>query len=626
MAMENTRSSSQSISSSQIIEMICSVVLLICLFLPWVTMLNFSITAFDVLNLGTKVNRALSYGPSASGGGFGMFVMTAFLFIHLVLFIVNAIVQFYKRMPLLSFYAAWMPVFVALAIWYKTAIGGSDEYAFGGFYGMNIGAGAVLTLLAGLLMQFSAWTTMGVHYKEYRKSFRVTIIWCIAGWLFFFVGGAIASSKDPSMFSMFLDNPILILITILLGFVASLGVGHTLWLIYGGIVMLFSATNAPAAPQPAVHPEQEKADEFLDKVRKRSDEELKNILQHKEDYNEHLVRAAQEVVLERISNPTPANAAPAETTDSKYDAYMPSAYQPKSEPVSVSAGTSTSASERVIASSSSDAKEIKSGQALKPEKESGKVIEDHSAESVVLATPPSKNRHFVIISILTGVLLAVGGALGYFLWYAPYVKDRDAPRTYVVANNVFLRSSRLSGVEYNILAKIPYGTEVITYNKLGEWADVKVEGKEGVIAAPYLLDSNDFVLLNSVWGDADTKECIESSKCRLAILDYIKMNHLKTGPGAWIIYTRPVNQKPNTVFYPRLYDRNSKYTDFMFIIGDSATGNRVLVCYSFEDTTEKPIFRFSTGAPQAGFIKNVVNKYGNVQVVFDNNQTINLSL
>lgn len=46
----------------------------------------------------------------------------------------------------------------------------------------------------------------------------------------------------------------------------------------------------------------------------------------------------------------------------------------------------------------------------------------------------------------------------------PYAKDRDALRTYVVANNVFLRSSKVAGVEYNIL-QVPYGSELITYSK-----------------------------------------------------------------------------------------------------------------------------------------------------------------
>lgn len=626
--MENTGSNSQSMSASQVIEMICSVVLLVCLFLPWVTMFNFSVTAFDVINWGAKVNRAVSYGldyASVSGGGFGTFMITVFLFIHLIMFIANPIVQYYKRMPWLSFYTAWIPVSIALMIWYKTTIGGSDEYAHGGFYGMNIGAGAVLTMLAGLLMQFSAWTTIGVHYKKFRKYFSTALIWCIAGWLCYIVGIAISTSKNSFMYDLFSYSSFTMLLIILIIILATLGIGHTLWLIYGGIVMFFSSTNNPAAPEPAMQSVQEKPDDFLDQVRKRSDEDLKNILQHKADYNEQLVRAAKEVMLERISNPVAATSSPvtsssvastplAETTDDKSHAYQPSVPTLKPMP------------ERETASSASDDGVIKSSWTIKPKEETKGIADAKPVETIAPATPPSKKKPILIISIIAGVLLIAAGALGYFLWYAPYVKDRDAPRTYVVANNVFLRSSRMSGVEYNILAKIPYGTEVITYTKFDEWADVKVEGQEGVIASPYLLDSDDFVLLNSVWGDSDAKECIESSKCRLAILDYLKKNHVKTGPDAWVIYTRPINQKPNTVFYPRLYNKNSKYTDFMFILGDNATGNRVLVCYSFEDTTEKPIFRFSTGTPQAGFIKNVVNRYGKVQVIFDTNQVVNISL
>lgn len=231
----------------------------------------------------------------------------------------------------------------------------------------------------------------------------------------------------------------------------------------------------------------------------------------------------------------------------------------------------------------------------------------------------------VLFSILGGGLLIVVGLLVYFQWYVPYAKDRDALRTYVVANNVFLRSSKMSGVEYNILGKVPYGAEVVTYNKLGDWAEVKVNGREGVIATPYLLDSWEFILLNDAWGDNDAKECIESTKCRLAILDYLKRNKISGGPNGWQIYTKPSNQKPNSVFYPRLYNKYSKFTDFVFLIKNNQTGQRALVCYSFDDTTEKPIFRFSVGAPETGYIKNVVSKYGGARVVFDNNSYLNIS-
>lgn len=369
-------------------------------------------------------------------------------------------------------------------------------------------------------------------------------------------------------------------------------------------------------------------DEFLRKAEAKTDEELKSILQHREDYNPQLIKATEKVLLDRITavtkpkvtvsspettNITEPEIITAEFDDDKYKAYQPSACkEEKVQPAVKEVDDSFAV--------------LKKDWKQETCEEETRTTTPRTEKETAPVADSSKSNLIVLISILAGVLLAVGGILSYFFWYTPYVKDRDAPRTYVVATNVFLRSSRMAGVEYNILGKVPYGTEVITYNKLGDWAEVKVDGQEGVIATPYLLDSLSFALLNGVWSDNDAKECIESSKCRLAILDYLKKNYLQSGPNGWQLYTRPINQKPNTVFYPRIYDKYSKYTDFVFIISDNATGNRILVCYSFEDATEKPIFRFSMGAPQTGFIKNIVSRYGGVRVVFDNNEYINVPL
>ena len=214
----------------------------------------------------------------------------------------------------------------------------------------------------------------------------------------------------------------------------------------------------------------------------------------------------------------------------------------------------------------------------------------------------------------------------YFLWYVPYAKDRDALRTYVLADNVFLRSSQMAGVEYNILEKIPYGSELITYNKNAEWASVKVNGIEGYMASPYLLTQADFNLLNGVWGDTDSRMCISSSKCRLAILDFYKDNQLASGSTGWQIYTKTKGQKPNTVFYPRLYDKSSKFTDFVFVTKNNASGERVVVCYSFDNETETPVFRFKSAAPSEGYIKNATVSYGKIKISFDNYETVEIPL
>ena len=240
-------------------------------------------------------------------------------------------------------------------------------------------------------------------------------------------------------------------------------------------------------------------------------------------------------------------------------------------------------------------------------------------------TPTSaKRNNALIIGIAIGVLALVGFIAGYFMWYAPYAKDRDALRTYVVANNVFLRSSKVAGVEYNILSKVPYGSELITYSKDMEWAEIKVNGVKGFVASSFLLEWNDFKLLNDVWGSTDTKEYIESSKCRLAILDYCKRNQFNTGNEGWQLYTLQKNVKPNNVLFPRLDNGYAKFTEFAFILKNNATQERRFAIYSFDEETEQPVFLYDENAPGDGQIKNVkyINGRNEYNVTYTGNNAV----
>ena len=199
-------------------------------------------------------------------------------------------------------------------------------------------------------------------------------------------------------------------------------------------------------------------------------------------------------------------------------------------------------------------------------------------------------------------------------------RDKEAERTYVVSNSVMLRSTQMAGVEYNVLDRVYYGGEVITYDRSGEWASVKAHDKEGFIHSDYLLAKPDFELLNGVWADADALQCVFTAKCRLAVLDYLKSKNLKTGSSGWQIYTMKKGMKPNTIAFPRLYDSNSKFTDFIFVIKNNATSARKVVCYSFDDETAAPKFRFDTDAPENGNITEAKWQGKSVKISFDNGE------
>lgn len=227
-----------------------------------------------------------------------------------------------------------------------------------------------------------------------------------------------------------------------------------------------------------------------------------------------------------------------------------------------------------------------------------------------------KNSHGCLwFLFLTGIFWA-----GYQFWYKDYKRDKNAPRSYVYATNLFLRSSAIADVEYNRITTIPYGSELITYSNENGWAHVKADGKKGYVASDYLLNSEEFHLLNGVWGNEDAKDAVSTAKCRLAILNYLKNNGIKTGSTAWQLYAKPKEIKPNSVLYPRLNDGYDNFTEFAFILKDNQTGNRRLALYSFEED-ETPVFRYTEDTPVKGDIKSITyNKWNNKYKVTYSNQ------
>jgi len=161
-------------------------------------------------------------------------------------------------------------------------------------------------------------------------------------------------------------------------------------------------------------------------------------------------------------------------------------------------------------------------------------------EKTVVVTPPTapkppvnqpqtknKKKSVALILGLAIVALTVFGMFYYFNIYMPAKIDREAPRYYTFADNVFLRSSKEAGVDYNKIATLSYGSELITYEHYSDWSTVKdKDGNKGYMSSDYLLSKDDFTMLNGIWGDTESKQCINTAKCRLALLNYYKTNAL----------------------------------------------------------------------------------------------------
>jgi len=236
---------------------------------------------------------------------------------------------------------------------------------------------------------------------------------------------------------------------------------------------------------------------------------------------------------------------------------------------------------------------------------------------------------WLILIIATVLLLGTAGGIGYFKFYIPYKIDKEAPRYYTfAATNTILRSSQMAGVDYNILAKIPYGAELIVYNDRVEWAEVKWNNIKGYVFAAFILPQKDFYILNSIWGDKDTQDIINTAKCRIALLNYYKSNgyygvldpqilqsvfNVESFPQdiIWQVFSKTKDSKYNSTYYKRITKNDSKFTDFAVIIKNPNTQQRKCLLFSFSDT-EVPNLEYEENAPPTGDIVSIdkgITKY-----------------
>lgn len=236
--------------------------------------------------------------------------------------------------------------------------------------------------------------------------------------------------------------------------------------------------------------------------------------------------------------------------------------------------------------------------------------------------PPKEPTSWTKYIVATVLILVTVGVIGYFIWYQPYIKDKNATRMYSYANSLAIRSSPVGGANYNAIGNLLYGTEVLIYSISGDWAECKANDQKGYVSTQFLLNKKEFQELNGILADADTKEAISTTKCRRALLNYfntkgimgkidekIQREIYDTIPQKeiWQVFTKPKNSNPNNVAYPKIVNPNSKFTDFACIIKNLTTGKRRFLLFSFSDD-EKETLQYEEDAPTDGYIKSV-SKY-----------------
>ncbi len=247
------------------------------------------------------------------------------------------------------------------------------------------------------------------------------------------------------------------------------------------------------------------------------------------------------------------------------------------------------------------------------------IVQEETKQNEEIAEEKS-SFSWLIVCTAVALLLVASGVATYFFYLKPKWRDEAAPRYYTMAQDVVMRSSKQAGVDYNFVQTLRYGTELITYEYGGDWSNVKANDKEGYVASPYIIEKKDFLLLNSIWGDVESKETINTNKCRLALLNYFKEHNYigkmtgeqqheafgvyGTDREVWQVFSKGKGRTPNTIFFPHIVNPDSKFSDFAVVIKNNNTQQRKLLLFAFLDD-EKPYFVNEQSAPQYGDIVSI---------------------
>lgn len=224
------------------------------------------------------------------------------------------------------------------------------------------------------------------------------------------------------------------------------------------------------------------------------------------------------------------------------------------------------------------------------------------------STNQKSSKTWLWVTLSAIFLILIGGGIGgYFYYenfYLPERIDREAPRTYPIVN-VQLRSSKMADGEFNKVATLPFGAELITYEQDSLWAMVKYVSPnpnekplEGYVASPYLITKADFYLVNSIFGDNDAREVLATAKVRRALLDFYKSKGIigKMSPelaaevglpynpnNQWQAIFHHGQTKPNEVLFKRIWNPSSKFTDMGLLLENVATGQQLFIYVTFDD-------------------------------------------
>jgi len=247
----------------------------------------------------------------------------------------------------------------------------------------------------------------------------------------------------------------------------------------------------------------------------------------------------------------------------------------------------------------------------------------HSNDRYIkLTTTPPEPFNWKLAAVALVLLSIVAGALSYnFYFKEKWIIDDAIKKNgvyYIAAENVVLRKSCKVGEK---LSSPPYNSEAIVYEVGSECLHVKISEYEGYVAKDFMLNKQDFFLLNSIFGNVEAKVVIKKMNQRKALLEYFKQNKYVgkldesvirdvfndsiTQNEVWQVFARNPESRYNTILVRPIIAREK---DFAVLLTNVSANRRKFLLFHPNQMGELNLV-YEQEAPPEGDILEVRRYY-----------------
>jgi hypothetical protein len=216
------------------------------------------------------------------------------------------------------------------------------------------------------------------------------------------------------------------------------------------------------------------------------------------------------------------------------------------------------------------------------------------SDTDLIQEPKKKDKKKMIGGLILGaipLLFIIYLVLGPLLHILS--RDLSATEMYVVSEWVNVRAA--ADVKSLKMGKVDYGTKLLVYEIVDDWAEVLIDGQKGYVSKEFIADPETYYFIEGLFGDKRAVKKVPSTKYRLALMRYLKSKGYTTyipedvqlelygetiDKEVYQIFTEPTGSRFNSTVFAD-FDGDFR-NDAAYILKNQQEDKNILVIISFD--------------------------------------------